>query len=433
MAEPSGIPDGWAVIEGHGAEPHASAVSTPEGSAVGRFASGAWKNLNPMGLVTAATHSVDTAKALLEAHKAQYDKAKEAYGQGRYSEAVGHLGAAALPVLGPAAAEAGEKIGAGDIAGGLGEGVGVIGSVLAPRALGPSGRVVARGARAVARTVNPETAAALVRHGATAGGAVGGPAGAIIGSQVGETLAPHVKAVVERLRPKSKMAAGYEQYMPNKPAPKLETILGELDKDVAPVVPAVAKSSQQVLNEEAIAARRARNAAAPAKEPLGSVEDPYSHPGGSTPAAPGRATHYPGGASTNLTDVELGRVRPYTQADIVREDWFPSERPRTPSAETPIPLSKAVTAVRQAATGAKLKLTATEFSEATRLAKAGRSATDVMDAIAVQRQLKSSSAFAGLPTDAEMRADLGRRARAGQKSLMPAYGDEPAVAGNPFR
>ena len=96
--QPAGfVPDGF--------EPDAPA-SEPDG-AVSRFVSGAAKNLNPMGIVSAVAHPIDTAKALLEAHKAQYDKAKEAYSQGRYSEAVGHLGAAALPVLGPAAAAAG--------------------------------------------------------------------------------------------------------------------------------------------------------------------------------------------------------------------------------------------------------------------------------------------------------------------------------------
>ncbi len=99
----------------------------------------------------------------------------------------------------------------------------------------------------------------------------------------------------------------------------------------------------------------------------------------------------------------------------------------------PIPLSKAVTAVRQAATAVKQKLTATEFTEATRLAKAGHPADSVLEAIQVQRALKQQPAFAGLPTDAEMRADLGRRARAGGKGLMAVYGDEPAVAGNPYR
>src|SRR4249920_2474259 len=93
-----------------------------EGPSVARFVAGAWSNLNPMGLVHAAMDPKAAVKGLLDAHAAQLDKAKAAYSDGRYSEAAGHLAAAALPLIGPAAAHAGERIGEGDIAGGLGEG-----------------------------------------------------------------------------------------------------------------------------------------------------------------------------------------------------------------------------------------------------------------------------------------------------------------------
>ena len=164
-----------------------------------------------------------------------------------------------------------------------------------------------------------------------------------------------------------------------------------------------------------------------------------------TPSA-GGATHYPGDpslgpAGPNMHDVAARTVDAYqmpSSATEARAQWNPkpasaAESEAAADALKPVPLSKAVTAVRQAATVAKQKLTATEFTEATRLAKAGHPAADVLEAIQVQRALKQQPAFAGLPTDAEMRADMGNRARGGQKSLMGAYGDEPAVAGNPFR
>jgi hypothetical protein len=108
----------------------------PEGSAVGRFFSNAGEMLNPVtmvkGLYGAVRHPIDTGTALVGAQIDQARKAKTAFGEGRYSEAVGHGGAAVLPLLGPAAAAAGEQMGTGDVAGGLGKGVGL----LAPVAIG---------------------------------------------------------------------------------------------------------------------------------------------------------------------------------------------------------------------------------------------------------------------------------------------------------
>jgi hypothetical protein len=46
--------------------------------------------------------------------------------EGNYSEALGHTVAAGLPILGPAAADAAETMATGDIAGGLGEGLGLL-------------------------------------------------------------------------------------------------------------------------------------------------------------------------------------------------------------------------------------------------------------------------------------------------------------------
>jgi hypothetical protein len=53
-------------------------------------------------------------------------KAKQAYGQGHYSEAAGYGAAAALPLAGPWAASLGEQAGSGDIAGAAGQAIGGI-------------------------------------------------------------------------------------------------------------------------------------------------------------------------------------------------------------------------------------------------------------------------------------------------------------------
>lgn len=107
----------------------------PTGSAIGRYFSNAWDQLNPVTLVEGAAqavaHPIETAKALVGAQVAQGKQAMDLARQGRYTEALGHAGAAALPLLGPAAARVGEQIGSGDVAGGLGSLTGLVAPLVA--------------------------------------------------------------------------------------------------------------------------------------------------------------------------------------------------------------------------------------------------------------------------------------------------------------
>ncbi len=128
----------------------------PAASPAARFVEGAWKNLNPIsavqGLAHAALHPIDTASNILSAQGAELGKARDLVGQGRYVEAVGHAGAAALPVLGPMAAQAGERIASGDVAGGLGEATGLIapfGAADAAKQLGKAWGVMPKTTREV--------------------------------------------------------------------------------------------------------------------------------------------------------------------------------------------------------------------------------------------------------------------------------------------
>lgn len=109
------------------------------GSAVGRFLSGAGEMLNPVtmvkGAANAVLHPIDTAAGMLGAAGQQFSQAKDLYGQGRYVEAAGHAAAGALPIVGPAAAAAGEQIAGGDIAGGLGKGAGMLAAIVGPKML----------------------------------------------------------------------------------------------------------------------------------------------------------------------------------------------------------------------------------------------------------------------------------------------------------
>lgn len=130
--------------------------------AASRFGSNYLKNILPStvpsdyveGPLYAAQHPMDAIslvlRALWDAQAGQAGKTVDAAKRvisaptlsgklGAASETMGHGLATALPVIGPAAANAGEQIGSGDIAGGLGAAAGI----LTPSALAGSGRLTA--------------------------------------------------------------------------------------------------------------------------------------------------------------------------------------------------------------------------------------------------------------------------------------------------
>jgi hypothetical protein len=78
-------------------------------------------------------------EGVVNAHADQFHKGKAAFDDGRYSEAIAHTVAGLIPLIGPAAAHAGEAIGTGDprqIAHGVGETAGL----LAPMAVAHTNR-----------------------------------------------------------------------------------------------------------------------------------------------------------------------------------------------------------------------------------------------------------------------------------------------------
>lgn len=90
-----------------------SQAAGPEGGKASRFIAGAAEMLNPIplvkGVANTVLHPIDTATNLVSS---QIDQGRQAYDmarQGRVSEAIGHGMAAALPVLGPIAANVGEE------------------------------------------------------------------------------------------------------------------------------------------------------------------------------------------------------------------------------------------------------------------------------------------------------------------------------------
>jgi hypothetical protein len=106
------------------------------------------------GLLKSAAMSapgVGFARDVMQAQLNQAQQARQSAQQGNYSEAFGHGLAAALPLLGPPAAQAGEQIGSGDIAGGLGSGT----ALLAPFAAGAATALApARAGTEVARMLD---------------------------------------------------------------------------------------------------------------------------------------------------------------------------------------------------------------------------------------------------------------------------------------
>ena len=145
----------------------------PEGSATGRFFTNAWEQVNPVaavkGLYHAVTNPLDTAYTVAADMGEQWKQAGADVASGArrlmnapsnlqqangarvdFSAALGHALAGSIPLLGPAAARAGEQIGSGDVAGGLGAGTGQVVAAFAPQ-------TVARGAQ--------HTGAALQRGG----------------------------------------------------------------------------------------------------------------------------------------------------------------------------------------------------------------------------------------------------------------------------
>jgi hypothetical protein len=145
-----------------------AAQNVDPGSAVGRFASGVWKNINPVemvkGLGQAVSSPIETGKAVVGQMGEPWEMADHAGAEGRYSEMVGHGLAGSLPLVGPAAAAAGERIGSGDVAGGLGEATGLLAPMAAAR---PAAALAGRALAPLKARVNPQVAAAAQRQGVT--------------------------------------------------------------------------------------------------------------------------------------------------------------------------------------------------------------------------------------------------------------------------
>lgn len=142
---------GWVPV----ADVQSSGLADP---ALARFLGGAASTsmFNPMNVARMVAHPIDTLGSLIGTQVGEGRKAYENFQQGRYSEAAGHGAAALLPVIGPAAAHIGERIGEGDIAGGAGELTGLASNAFIPATMRNTPRAmtaVGRGAEAAGQTL----------------------------------------------------------------------------------------------------------------------------------------------------------------------------------------------------------------------------------------------------------------------------------------
>jgi hypothetical protein len=155
-------------------------------AAVNRDAAGAFKAIQRLNPVQAMGE--DAGQAMIGQGQKAIDEAKA----GNYSEAAGHAIAAAIPFVGPAAADIGEAWGKGEITDqrAFGRAIALIGSIVGPEALQKTGEVAAAGAKAAAGAATPEVAGAVGGFaGTVAGHAVAGWPGAWAGRQIGRAVA----------------------------------------------------------------------------------------------------------------------------------------------------------------------------------------------------------------------------------------------------
>lgn len=223
-----------------GIEPEVAAPSAPPAeapSALSRFASNFGEMLNPVsavkGIAQAVAHPLATGEAILQASGEQLGKAKEAFGQGEYAEAAGRT-VAAIPLIGPAAAEAGEQIAAGDVAGGLGKGAGLL------------------------------TGAALVGPAARLGGRVAQPVTQAAGRRLYQSALKPTKATIKDVRPTAGRTAqdtllqtGLNEGIPvtARGLKKVDSLIDSLDAEVQARVARIQRSGEKVdpaLVEQAI-------------------------------------------------------------------------------------------------------------------------------------------------------------------------------------
>lgn len=119
----------------------AGAPANPQSDsgAISRFVTEAARQLNPItavqGMKQAAAHPIDTLKADADNRQQVYDQAEKSFKQGDYVGGAAHLLYSFVPFIGPQLDEAGQKMQQGNIAGGLGQSIGLGTALAVPGAI----------------------------------------------------------------------------------------------------------------------------------------------------------------------------------------------------------------------------------------------------------------------------------------------------------
>lgn len=210
--------------------------STP--GAVSRFASGVWKNANPLAMVTGAvnavSHPLDTYEALKQASADNFTEAGRLVGDGQYGHALHHGIAAVIPPYN-IVTHAGDEMRKGNTAGGVGEavGAGLVPAVVAeaPAVAKASLNGVNRAAVAGANVLEKNPALSTVA-GAGLGYAHGGLLGAVEGAMGGGVL-PRILKIARQMGPAEEVPV-VKPPVPSRlvktPAPKTNPLQGVVEE-----------------------------------------------------------------------------------------------------------------------------------------------------------------------------------------------------------
>jgi hypothetical protein len=135
------------------------------GESFSAFGQGLKETVDPRPLIRALYEQgpIEVLKSMGAAQQAEYEKGRQAFREGRFSEAMGHTAAWLMPLIGPAAATAGETIGTGQVARGTGQMAGLLMPFGAKQIAGRTGeamnsvgeRIAAGGERRLARKITP--------------------------------------------------------------------------------------------------------------------------------------------------------------------------------------------------------------------------------------------------------------------------------------
>lgn len=133
-------------------------VEDAEPNTVGTFVSHAAQGLNPMPLIHAVRHPLDTVAGIVDSHVQTAMKALDAYHEGNYQDAAVHALNALIPLIGPGIDKAATDLRDGKVASALGDATAIGLSVKAPEV---AGRALARARVSLPANPNPAEAAAV--------------------------------------------------------------------------------------------------------------------------------------------------------------------------------------------------------------------------------------------------------------------------------